>query len=249
MKIIGVITARLASTRLPEKALIPIKGKTFLEHLVDRVSLSKTLDKIIITTSDNPLDKKIIGLAQNKGWYIFVGDEDNVLKRLIDVGEKNDASELVRITADNIFTDPDNIDRMVRSHIKNNADYTITSQLPLGITAEVISLSALKYLQKIAGNDPDVREHITPFIRNHPDLFKINIIQAPNKLQYPQYRLTCDHPEDLKVIIAIFNSLYPAAVKEKRIFRLQKIINFLNTHPEITNINSHIIHPKTDFQI
>lgn len=249
MKIIGVITARLASTRLSEKALIPIKGKTFLEHLIDRISLSKTLNKIIIATSDNPLDKKIIDLAKNKGWNIFVGEEDNVLKRLIDVVEKNDVFMLVRITADNIFTDSDNIDFMVKSHLKNNADYTITSLLPLGITAEVISLSALKYLQKIAGNDPDVREHITPYIRNHPDLFKINIIQAPNKLRFPQYRLTCDYPEDLKVITSIFNALYSTTVKEKKIFELQKIINYLNSHPEITNINSHIIHPRTDFQI
>ena len=249
MNTIGVITVRLSSTRLPNKALLLMEGKTFLEHLVERVSLSKTLNNLVIATTDNPIDKEIVALAQKNHWNFFVGDEFNVLKRLIDAGEKYHVSHLVRITADNIFTDPGNIDRMVKSHIANNADYTVTSQLPLGITAEVIKFTALKYLQKIANNNPEVQEHITPYIRNHPNQFKINIIQAPIELCYPKYRLTTDYPEDMKVIKAIFKYFYSKAKKGGVAFSLFEIINFLNSRPEIVNINAHLIHPKANFRM
>lgn len=248
MSVIGVITVRLASTRLPKKALLLIEDKTFLEHLVERVSLAKILNDLVIATTNNPIDNEIVALAQKKHWNFFVGDEFNVLKRLIDIGEKHHATHLVRITADNIFTDPNNIDRMVESHIKRAADYTITSELPLGVTAEVVRLSTLKYLQKIAGGNPQVQEHITPYIRQHPKFFKINILKAPLKLRHPEYRLTVDYPEDIEVVKVIFKYFYSKTKKRGVIFGLSEILKFLNSHPKIATINSHLSHPQADFQ-
>jgi spore coat polysaccharide biosynthesis protein SpsF len=234
-KIIILIAVRMKSTRLPKKALLLIEDKTVLEHLFDRLRLSKLADDIVVCTSVNPQDDVLIEVAQKNGIKCFRGSEENVLERLIGAADKEKAEIIVRVTGDNVFTDPVYIDKMIEYHIENQADYTRTDGLAQGIRCEVMSVSALKKILRLAER-PDHSEYLTWFFTKNPKFFKIAIL--PVSPEYcRKFRLTMDEPEDYELIKIIFKNLYK---KTEKLFLWPEIVEFLDKNPDLLKINAQI---------
>ncbi len=229
------IAVRMKSQRLPKKAIEIIGGQTVIEHLIDRLKLAKKVDEIILCTSTHPDDEILTKIADRKGLKWFKGEEDDVLKRFIDCAEKEGLDAVVRVTGDNILTDPEIIDSLIESHLQTAADYTTMDNLPLGVTAEVAWLRVLKRAHQIA-KDPENTEYMTNYLRD-PKHFKINILQPEAALKRPAYRLTIDLPPDLELIRSIFQKLYI----NKRIFPLSEVIQLLDSDPYLPLINCGII--------
>lgn len=234
MKTIGLVAVRMKSSRLKKKALLDLNGKPLILQLLLRLQRSKKMDDIVLCTSIHPDDKILLELAEDNGFKSFAGSEDDVMDRFIRAGERENADIIVRITGDNPLTDPEIIDTMIESHIKSGADYTRMDNLPVGVTAEVITFTSLKKAFTMA-EDSGYSEYMTNYFVEYSDIFRLNIMQPDDDFKRPNYRLTVDYPEDYKLMQIIFNDF-----KQFSDISIKDIIAFLDSNPKIAQINSNI---------
>lgn len=236
-KICALIAVRMKSKRLPKKALVDICGYTAIERVVNNLKSSEMVDEIILATSTNEDDDPIEELAKKKGLHFFRGDEDNVIKRFIDAGNKFNANIIVRVTGDCPLISYELTDYLIKSHIKTGADYTgiEMGKVPVGTFSEVINLSALEKLSKQNLNF-DYSEYMTFYFKNNPDIFSLNMISPPEAYISPDYRLTLDYPADLELFRIIFKELEVG----NNAIPLSKTIAFLNQHPQIAKVNQDL---------
>ena len=232
--IVAIMQARMGSTRLPGKVLIDIQGKPLLEHIVDRVKRSKLIAMTIIATTVNEKDKAIIELAENLDIPYYVGSEDDVLDRFYQTAKKYKAETIVRITSDEPFLDPEITDKVVGYYLKckDSIDYvsnTIKPTYPDGLDTEVFSFKALERAWREA-KKPSEREHVTPYIWNHPELFRLANVENEEDLSH--LRWTLDDDADLKFTQEIYARLYHG-----NIFLMQDILNLLAKNPWLVDIN------------
>ena len=201
----AIIQARMSSSRFPGKVMSPISGKSMLEIQLERISLCKSIDEIIIATTVNKCDdycwvrEKII----NKG---FRGSEADVLSRYVEASKLTNAKTLVRLTADCPLIDAGIIKKVVDAFKLNNADYGSNinpPSYPDGLDVEVFSKEIL-FLANDLCKEPSKREHVTPWMINNKDIKKINISNS-HDLSY--LRWTVDYPEDLELIKNIINKM------------------------------------------
>jgi len=234
-KVVAIIQARMNSTRLPGKVLEEIGDKSILEILINRLKRVKEIDLIVVATTENEKDDKIVEIVRKLGVEWYRGSEDNVLRRFIDTSAAVNADIIVRVTADNPLTDPGLMDKLIEAHLENKVDYTHCVGAPLGVGAEVVNTKVLERIDSIT-RDAEYREHVTLYIVDHPELFKIHTVKAEDfGLKYPNFRLTVDTEEDLELMRRLQQNL---AKLEK--LEILKAIEFLNEHPEISKVNEHV---------
>lgn len=193
-----IIQARMGSARLPGKVLREIGKKTLLEHILFRLTYLKKGFTIVIATSVNPLDDTVQAFCEQKNVKCYRGSEENVLSRYYECAKIYDFENIMRLTADNPFVDIEELERLIKSHIDTNADYSHSfTQLPVGTGAEIFTFKALeKSWQK--GTKPNHLEHVNEYIWENPSIFKINILGVKPTKQFPNIRLTVDTLEDYK---------------------------------------------------
>ncbi|ABW20044.1 cytidylyltransferase domain-containing protein [Alkaliphilus oremlandii] len=242
-KIVAIIQARMGSTRLPGKIMMDLCGKTVLEHVIIRVKQSKLIDEIVIATTVKQDDDIIVKEAERLGVKHFRGSEEDVLSRYYYAARENDADIVVRITSDCPVIDADIIDKMMinfKKLYKSEIDYmsnTLERTFPRGLDAEIIRFETLKKVFEEARKQFE-REHVTPYIYQNPDKFKL--IGFKNEIDYSSYRWTLDTSEDFQAITKIYEQLY----FEKKIFWLNDIIDLIDRNPEIKGINEFIEQKK-----
>ena len=144
MKYVTTITVRLKSKRLLKKVLLDIKGKRYIDHLIDRLKLAKKPSEIILCTSDLKDDDLLIDVAKENGIQYYRGHPDDVMLRIYTAAKQLNADVLVSTTGDNAFTDPVIMDEMIEFFEKNNADYVYCKDLPIGIQSYIVRLSTMK---------------------------------------------------------------------------------------------------------
>jgi len=234
--VIAILQARMGSSRLPNKVLRKIKGKTLLELYVNRVKESHLIDKIVIATTTNPNDTLIQKIASDLGIECFRGSEDDLLDRYYQCAKKYNADIVVRVTPDDPFVDYRVIDRAVQIFRDNEVDF-VTNHFdptyPEGLDVEVYSIDALEKSWREASLLSE-REHVFPYIQNHQDQFKI--INFKQDTDYSHLRWTIDYECDFEMTKRIYDHLYD----KKRIFLQEDIVRLLENHPEIAELNAHI---------
>lgn len=223
--VIGCIVVRLKSTRLPRKALADIKEKPLLLRLIERLQASKLLSRIVICTSTNPQDTELMEYAETWGIDAFAGSEDDVVDRLKQTVKEFNGNHLVRITGDNILTDPVILDQLIEAHIEKRADYTRMNDLPLGISPEILSANILPELERLIP-EPSHSEYMGLYAFD-PARFKCEVVPTPEHFKRPHYRLTVDTPEDLALIQEIYENLTLYDYGPE----LADVINYLDNHP------------------
>ncbi len=210
-RIVAIVQARTGSTRLPNKVLMEIsEGKSLVEYLLLRLKRSNLLDDIVVATSDKESDKKIIKIAEKVNVKCFTGSESDVLARFLGAAEYTKADFIVRICGDQPLIDPEIVDLVIKSHFKTKADYSSTMlkrTFPTGVDAEVFSFKILKEIEKLSKGDTYCREHITPYIYQHPEKFKLNGVMANDGFFYPDLKLTVDTIEDFEFVKKIICEL------------------------------------------
>jgi spore coat polysaccharide biosynthesis protein SpsF len=228
----------MGSTRLRGKVLKKIGDKTIIEHIVKRVKKCNKLDEVIVATSLSEENKDLINLLSKKNIKVFLGSENDVLDRYIKAGQYYNADILVRVTGDNPLTCPNCIDKMLTSHLKNEAQYTAMKNLPIGIGSEIVNLNTLLEIQYMDLLDYH-REHVTLYIRENEANFRINILRAPIELAAPGVRLTVDTNEDFTVL----KELYSALHRDNGIIEVSEVLRFLKNNKE-TLVNRNIVQRK-----
>ena len=229
--VIACIAVRMKSTRLPRKALADIHGEPMTLRLIERLRAAKTIDEIVICTSTHPDDASLVDLAKEWGVQALAGSEEDVLSRFILAAEQYGADLVLRVTGDNVLTDPETIDHMVTHHIATGADYTRTNGLPLGVTAEVMSVTMLPRLHDLMP-DPNQSEYMMLYAFD-PDHFHCEVLEAPPEVNRPHYALTVDIPADLELIRRIYAEL-PAGDSGPR---LVDIVAMLDADPNCRTVS------------
>lgn len=242
MKVGAIIQARMGSTRLSGKVMKKIQGKTVLEHVIERVSQSETIDEIIIATTIDKRDDIIVNEVLKLGVKLYRGSEEDVLSRYYYAANEYSVDVIIRITSDCPLVDPYIMDQLVRSYISNDYDIVTNAgsdpsqrTYPRGLDVEVFSLESLEEAFHQA-NKQYQREHVTPYIYE----FNEKILYYKDEINYSRYRWTIDTKEDFELITAIYDRLY----KGKHDFYFKDIINLFSIEPYLYNINAHIEQKK-----
>jgi len=214
-RILALIQARLGSSRLPGKSILPLPlaavgdEQTILGHVVSRARRATSVQHVMVATTTQPLDDPLAALAARLGVGVFRGDEQDVLSRFTGaLAQAGGFRAVVRLTADNPAIDPAFIDAAVAHHLATGADYTYTNGLPLGTNIEVISAQALRHASQ-AATQPDEREHVTPYLRRHPELFRLETLALAAPPPAAALRLTVDYPSDYALLSLLFSNLGP----------------------------------------
>jgi spore coat polysaccharide biosynthesis protein SpsF len=191
--VLGIIQARMGSSRLPGKVLAQIDAMSMLEILVKRMTKCVFLDSLIVATTTRKEDNKIVSICNKLNLKYYRGPNENVLSRFVEVLKHHTTDIVVRITADNPLTDPALVDRLVSEHIAHGADYTVSTGFPIGMGAEVVNACILEKINSFVTH-PSHKEHVTLYIVNNPSDFKIHLVRAES----PSHaRVTVDTPQDL----------------------------------------------------
>ena len=229
-----IIQARMGSTRLPGKVMLKIDKKNPVIHYVlKQIQNCKYLDDITVATTNLKQDDVIAEFVKNYGINIFRGDSTNVLDRYYKCAKKFSYSKIIRITCDNPLIDPVIIDKIIKKFISNKFDYvsnTIKRTFPYGTEVEIFSFSALEKAWKNSKNDYE-REHVTPYIYDKNNQFKISNFSFHTNLS--RLRWTLDTKEDLKMIKTIVKKI------EQRPIFLKDILWILKNEPNLMNINQN----------
>jgi len=241
-KVAAIVTARMSSSRLPNKALVSIDSKPAIEQIVRRVRASSIINDTIVAMSNLRADDILAQFCIAHSISIFRGSEDDLLGRILSAAEFYKADIIVYIAGDCTAIDPCLIDELVSYFIANKLDFASNCEkvtYPLGMNIHVFSTKALVKVDKMTQNPWD-REHVIDPLYQNPDIFKSGFVEAPPELTRPTYRLCVDLPADVELMSKLFNALD----KKDYIFNTSDIIKYLDQNPNIAQINQNLKHKK-----
>jgi len=227
--IVACIQARIGSQRLPRKVVADVLGQPMLGLLIDRVRRSQRIDTLLVATGDLPANDPVCEVAQSKGIECFRGDEDDVLDRFYRAVAPHEPDVCIRLTGDNPIVDGAFIDQTL-SHSGGHdyADTSISKTFPLGMSVEVFTFAALEIAWRETTGP--WREHVTPFIHQHPDRFRL--LHLRDDVDRHELRLTVDTAEDLAYVRQLFETAGDAPWHE--------LVRLAEAHPEWQELNRHV---------
>lgn len=234
--IVALIQARMGSSRFPGKVLEDLAGRPMLWHVVRRVRRASRVDRVVVATTDRPVDDPIVRFCEQERISCFRGSEPDVLDRFYRAAKANDADVVVRITADCPLIDPAVIDTVLERFQLGGCDYAcnvIRYTYPDGLDTEVFSFAALEQAWREAAK-PSEREHVTPYLRT--DRFRVANVESEIPVSPSQYRWTVDHPADLEFVRKVY-----AAFSENGEFGFREIFDLLKERPDLATIQAETI--------
>ena len=243
VKITAVIVARLKSKRLPGKALKKINNETLIDHLIKRLKLSKKINNIVLATTTNKEDKKIINIGKKNGIASFQGEDQNVLKRIFNASKKFKSNITIRVTGDDILIDPYYLDKLIDYHLKNNLEYSNNKDLPSGTEVEIFNQELLKFLLKVIKNQ-DGTEYLTFYIQKYKDQFNTGSLPISSKHKSKK-SLTIDTQNDY-LFVKNFLSIMKSKNKTYN-YQMNDIISFLKNNKKKKNLTQQKLNINTDF--
>jgi len=246
MKTIALIAVRLASSRLPNKAMMPILGKPMIEHMLDRIQRANTVDDILIATTSLPSDDPLEALAEQHGVGCFRGSVDDVLGRMTAAVEASQADLVVEMLGDNPLVHADLIDDVIEFYRAEEVDYAANvtveyphagpevAKFPVGIRVQVFTPSVLSKCNRLVTKD-EHREHSTSHIYENPDLYSLAYFEAKGKwaeLQQPDLTFAVNYRQNFDLIQKIFEIHYP----QDENFSLHEVMQTIYSQPELRDL-------------
>lgn len=229
----------MGSSRLPNKMMMPFyKDLSLLEVILKSVKILNEKYKVIVATSDQPIDNVIENCVINNKLSVFRGSESDVLKRFIDAAEEHGIDVVIRICADNPFISYKYILTLIEEFEKNSTDYLSFKNnlgVPVikthyGFFSEIVKVSALKKIANYT-NELFFHEHVTNYIYTHPDNFQIKLIDIPFK-ENGNVRLTIDTFKDFELTQKIYSQL----IEQFGNVDPENVMRYLEKHPEYLEI-------------
>ena len=245
MRPIAIIQARMGSTRLPGKVLLPLAGKPALWHIVERLRSVPRIADVVVATSTSPGDDAIREFCSEYGVPVHSGSEEDVLDRYYLAAVESSADPVIRITGDCPLVDPGIASKLIGFYEEGDWDH---AGVPIGVGAQTLGLNgypdgldaacfSFEVLETMwcEATEPEDREHVTTFLWRSPDRFRCGNLSAPH--DYSTIRLTIDHPEDYELVSAIYDALYD----ESHTFSFEDVLEFLDENPEMLQVNAKYV--------
>ena len=234
MRTLGIVQARMGSTRLPGKVLRQLAGRTVLERVVRAARDSGVLDELVVATTSEAVDDAVVAECTAIGVPVHRGPVDDVLTRFLGVLDGYDSDTVLRFTADCPLLDPELIALAAKVFAAAPyVDYLSTSiarTLPRGLAVEVVRTDVLRDIDKLATEHH--RTHVTSYIYSHPEDFTVLGLTMQPDLSH--LRLTLDTPDDWRLIEAIIEHFGDVSVP------VRTLTDWLAHRPELTVLNAHV---------
>jgi spore coat polysaccharide biosynthesis protein SpsF len=240
MRAVAIIQARMGSTRLPGKVLENLAGQPMLARVANRTMRAKTISDIVVATTETPMDNVIATLCREYSWQLYRGSEQDLLDRYYRAALAFGADAIVRITSDCPLIDPKIIDKVITEFLTYHVDYASNSLIrtfPRGLDTEVMTFTALQRAWQEDKN-PVWREHVTPYLYKHPELFTLHNVS--NKVDYSYMRWTVDTPDDLVFVRKIYQHF------KSDEFTWEEVLQLLTIHSEWLETNRHVSQKEID---
>lgn len=236
MNVVGIIQARMTSTRLPGKVLKEINNKPLIEYEINRLKKARQIDQLVIATTINNEDDSIVEFCEKHNLKYFRGSEKDVLSRYYETAKTYNADIVVRLTSDCPIIDPTVVDDVITTFINNEFDYvsnTLKRTYPRGMDTEVFTFNALEKAFQSA-KETFEKEHVTPYIYLNPETF--NLYSVEYSTDESMHRWTVDTIEDFLLIEKIIKNFNYSLNN----FSMEDVLIYLNENPEIKKINEDI---------
>lgn len=238
VKVVAAVQARLGSSRLPRKMLLPIMGRSMLERIVERVRHARRVDEVVLATTESPEDDELVSAARSIGIRASRGPVDDIAERFHRVMAETGADILVRVWGDCPCVDPAVIDRAVTLLEEREFDFVSTCTAgegdtedgflrtyPYGLDIEVYRRRVIERIRAV--DDPFYRECLSDYLRDHGAGFRLGALRNPEDCS--DIYVTVDYQTDLDTIRAVFQHLY----KPDRAFGFEEVVELLRSHPEL----------------
>jgi spore coat polysaccharide biosynthesis protein SpsF len=238
MKIVCTIEARMRSTRLPGKVLLPVMRQPMLVLMIERLQRVPEIDEIVVATTTDPSCVAIADVAVRCGVGVHRGSEDDVLDRVLQAARGAGADLIVETTGDCPLIDPGTVSRVIQEFHRHDVDYcanVLERTYPRGMDVQVFPLTVLEEVARLT-DDPVDHEHVSLYIYRHPGRFRLHNVTSGLSADAANARLTVDTPEDFALVTEIFERLYPS----KPDFSLADILGLLAAHPELRGMNQDV---------
>lgn len=227
-RVVAIVQARVGSTRLPGKVLMPLAGRPMVEHVLHRAAAIDAVDEVVAGLPDLAEDDPLAEVARATGTRVVRGSADDVLGRYAAAAAASAAEIVVRITADCPLLSAEVSGRVLTAIADcDYASNTIVRTFPRGLDTEVFLREVLDSADAEA-RDPAEREHVTPFIYRHPDRFVLR--QVTDALDRSALRWTVDTPEDMAFASAVYEAL-------GALFEMRDVLSLLAERPELAAMN------------
>jgi spore coat polysaccharide biosynthesis protein SpsF len=236
MNVVAIIQARMSSTRLPGKVLMPLAGTPVLGHVVQRARCARTIHQVVVATSTDASDDAIEAWCADHGVACHRGSLHDVLDRYHQTATAWGADAIVRITADCPALDPTIVDEVVQGFLDGGYEfYGLAGEFPDGLDVTVFAATAIARAWREA-KLPSEREHVGPYVEHHPEWFKCGGLRKFSGLQH--LRWTLDEPRDFTFLQAVFDRLHRPGQPP---FGAAEVLALLDREPALAQINSHIV--------
>jgi spore coat polysaccharide biosynthesis protein SpsF (cytidylyltransferase family) len=234
MTVAAFVQARMGSSRLPGKVMMPLEGAPLIGRVLERVRAARTPSLVALVTGSRGANLALAEHAEATGVPVFCGSDDDVLERYLAAARHFGADVLVRITGDCPLIDPDVLDLVVQDFQKGGADYVSNVHPPTypdGLDVEVMSLSALERASREATLASE-REHVTPYLWKDPGRFKQRNVVGATDLS--PLRWIVDDERDLAFVRAVYRELLPKGAD----FRWKDVLALVQAKPELARLNA-----------
>ncbi|HLM69346.1 MAG TPA: glycosyltransferase family protein [Longimicrobium sp.] len=238
MHIVCFIEARMRPTRLPGKVLMPLLGRPMLERMIERLRRARTLDGIVVATTDGEADQPIADLARRLGVGCFRGSEEDVLARVLGAARAHGADVIVETTGDCPLHEPAIIDKVVADFRLGGADFVsniLPYSTPRGTDCRVFTTDALDAINRTS-DDPADHEHVSLHFWEHPEKYRLRNVATELPPEAAELRLTVDTPADFELVRRVYEALYPA----NPAFTLWDVLELMRREPELARINQDV---------
>ena len=235
MRLLVVVQARMGSTRLPGKVLLPLAGAPLLARMLERLRAARTPFELAVATTGLAADEPIRALCRELDVPCIAGHPTDLLDRHRQAALSLGADAVAKIPSDCPLIDPRVVDRVLGFYIRNAGRYDYVGNLhpatyPDGNDVEVLPLSVLETAWREAGR-PFEREHTTPFVWERPERFRLaNVAWETGRDLSKSHRFTIDYPEDYDFLAAVYDALW---APDRPVFGLEEILALLAAQPDL----------------
>lgn len=226
-----VIACRMKSSRLRDKALLPLGGTPMIDRCIENCQRIQRANCVVLATSTVEQDAVLEGAAARTGCDFFRGDPDDVISRYLGVADIYDIDVIVRVTGDCPVVSPEIADYLLAEHFRAGADFTRADNDAIGTGVHIINVEAMRRVMDRLGGAP-MSEYMNWYFENNPETFSINILSLPSDLSR-SYRLTMDYEEDF----TFFSTLFSYLAEGNLPHTINNVFKILDEKPELRRIN------------
>lgn len=235
-KVTIAVVARLKSTRLKKKALLPINGVESIKRCLLNCLAAEKADHVVLATSYLEDDAPLANFDLNGRVQVIKGDPENVAYRILEAAKTTEANIVLRVTGDCPAVSPEIIDYLIDQHLQHGADLTLaTSNHAIGTGADVYSVHALNKLVEL-GHTLDYTEYLSFYFVNNPHLFRVNKVELPDEFKFPHWRLTLDEQKDYEMFVELYKGLNVGVEP----LQFSRIREYLINNPSVVQINNAV---------